>query len=44
MIGEVWVAWQWYPALGVIVTFVVGGLLSLRHSERAPVAPIVPQR
>lgn len=29
--GEVWVAWQWYPLLGVIVTFVVGGLLSLRH-------------
>jgi SSS family solute:Na+ symporter len=29
--GEVWVAWQWYPLLGVIVTCVVGGLLSLRH-------------
>lgn len=29
--GEVWVAWQWYPLLGVIVTFAVGGLLSLRH-------------
>lgn len=34
--GEVWVAWQWYPLMGVIVTFVVGGLLSLRH--RAPLA------
>lgn len=33
--GEVWVAWQWYPLLGVIVTFVVGGLLSLRR----PAAP-----
>src|SRR5699024_4715018 len=40
VVGEVWVAWQWYPALGVIVTFVVGGLLSLRHDEPAPVAPI----
>lgn len=29
--GEVWVAWQWYPLLGVIVTFAVGGLLSLTH-------------
>ncbi|WP_418276371.1 sodium:solute symporter [Isoptericola jiangsuensis] len=36
--GEVWVAWQWYPLLGVITTFVVGGLLSLRHPARpAPV-------
>lgn len=26
-----WVAWQWYPLLGVIVTFIVGGLLGLRH-------------
>lgn len=34
--GEVWVAWQWYPLLGVIVTFVIGGLLSLRHSRPAP--------
>ncbi|MDN5688600.1 MAG: sodium:solute symporter, partial [Brachybacterium sp.] len=42
VIGEVWVAWQWYPALGVIVTFVVGGLLSLRHKERAPVESIEP--
>ncbi|MGP5365350.1 sodium:solute symporter [Brachybacterium tyrofermentans] len=31
VVGEVWVAWQWYPLLGVIVTFAVGGLLSLRH-------------
>ncbi|NDK31572.1 sodium:solute symporter [Nesterenkonia haasae] len=30
--GEVWVAWQWYPLLGVLVTFAVGGTLSLRHS------------
>lgn len=29
--GEVWVAWQWYPLMGVLVTFLVGGLLSLRH-------------
>ncbi|GAA1984536.1 sodium:solute symporter [Isoptericola halotolerans] len=29
--GEIWLAWQWYPLLGVIVTFAVGGLLSLRH-------------
>ena len=40
VIGEVWVAWQWYPLLGVIVTFVVGGLLSLRHDGRAPVEPV----
>src|SRR5699024_1550289 len=36
--GEVWVAWQWYPLLGVIVTFAVGGLLSLRHPAADPVA------
>ena len=37
--GEVWVAWQWYPLLGVIVTFVVGGLLCLRHpAHQAPMA------
>ena len=24
-------AWQWYPLLGVIVTFAVGGVLSLRR-------------
>lgn len=35
--GVVWVAWQWYPLLGVIVTFLVGGLLSQRHSTTAPV-------
>lgn len=29
--GEIWVAWQWYPLLGVIVTLIVGGLLALRH-------------
>ncbi len=31
VIGEVWVAWQWYPLLGVLVTLAVGGALSLRH-------------
>jgi len=39
--GEVWVAWQWYPLLGVLVTFAVGGLLSLRHPSRpATVEPV----
>jgi solute:Na+ symporter, SSS family len=40
--GEVWVAWQWYPLLGVIVTFIVGGLLSLRHPAPAtkPAEPV----
>lgn len=33
--GEVWVAWQWYPALGVIIMVCVGGLLSLRHPRAA---------
>ena len=33
--GEVWVAWQWYPLLGVIVMVVLGGLLSLRHPKVA---------
>lgn len=28
---KVLVAWQWYPLVGVVVTLVVGGLLSLRH-------------
>ncbi|WP_278236675.1 sodium:solute symporter [Isoptericola sp. AK164] len=36
--GEVWVAWQWYPLLGVLVTFAVGGLLSLRHPAAAVAA------
>ena len=31
VVGEVWVTWQWYPLLGVLVTFVVGGVLSLRR-------------
>ena len=35
VVGEVWVAWQWYPLLGVIVTFVVGGALSLRRPVAA---------
>lgn len=30
------VAWQWYPLVGVIVTLVVAGLLSLRHRTPAP--------
>lgn len=34
---HVLVAWQWYPLVGVIVTLVVGGLLSLRHRTPAPV-------
>ncbi|GAB3745955.1 sodium:solute symporter [Nocardiopsis nanhaiensis] len=41
--GEIWVAWQWYPLMGVIVTFVIGGLLALRHpapteEEQTPAA------
>ncbi|MGO3066070.1 MAG: sodium:solute symporter family transporter, partial [Brevibacterium linens] len=39
--GEVWVAWQWYPLLGVIVTFIVGGLLSLRHKTKVVEEPIL---
>lgn len=35
---HVLVAWQWYPLVGVIVTLVVGGLLSMRHRTRAPLA------
>lgn len=34
--AEVWVAWQWYPLLGVLVTFAVGGLLSLRRPRPGP--------
>lgn len=37
--GEVWVAWQWYPLLGVVVTLAVGGILSLLHPT-APSAPV----
>lgn len=33
---KVLVAWQWYPLLGVIVTLVVGGLLSLRNTRVEP--------
>ena len=40
VVGEVWIAWQWYPLLGVLVTLAVGGLLSLRHSSPAEVEPI----
>ncbi|MCT1607779.1 sodium:solute symporter [Nesterenkonia massiliensis] len=36
--GEVWVAWQWYPLLGILVTFAVGGLLSLRNPSPASLA------
>lgn len=32
--AHVLVAWQWYPLVGVLVTLVVGGLLSLRHRTR----------
>lgn len=43
--GEIWVAWQWYPLLGVIVTFAVGGLLSLRHPTSQPSdQPASPER
>ncbi len=34
-VPQVLLAWQWYPLAGVIVTFVVGGLLSLRHPAPA---------
>ena len=37
--GEVWVAWQWYPLLGIIVTFIVGGLLGLRHKTKVVEEP-----
>lgn len=40
--GEVWVAWQWYPLLGVLVTFAVGGVLSLRHPKPSSLG--APQR
>ena len=33
VIGKVWVAWQWYPLLGVLVPLAVGGALSLRHRD-----------
>ncbi|MDN5894875.1 MAG: sodium:solute symporter [Nocardioides sp.] len=37
-VPHVVVAWQWYPLVGVIVTLVVGGLLSMRHgSDASPV-------
>ncbi len=32
-VPHVVVAWQWYPLVGVIVTLVVGGLLSMRHTD-----------
>src|SRR5699024_10533315 len=38
VVGEVWVAWQWYPLLGVLVPFAVGGLLSLRRPARPEAA------
>ncbi|MGW1676743.1 sodium:solute symporter [Saccharopolyspora sp. NPDC002376] len=34
--GEASLAFPWYTPLGVIVTLVVGGLLSLRHDRPAP--------
>jgi SSS family solute:Na+ symporter len=33
---KVALAYPWYPLLGVIVTLVVGGLLSLRHPAHTP--------
>jgi SSS family solute:Na+ symporter len=33
---KVALAFPWYPLLGVVITLVVGGLLSLRHSTPAP--------
>lgn len=36
-VPHVLLAWQWYPLAGVLVTLVVGGLLSLRHPS-APAA------
>lgn len=41
VVGEVRVAWPWYPLLGVIVTFVVGRVLSLRRAS-VPAEPSVP--
>ncbi|MFI0469453.1 MULTISPECIES: sodium:solute symporter [Saccharopolyspora] len=38
--GEAPLAFPWYTPLGVIVTLVVGGLLSLRHPRRAPEAAV----
>lgn len=35
LMGEVWVDSQWYPLLGVLVTFAVGGALSLRRPVAA---------
>ncbi|MCP3798013.1 sodium:solute symporter [Allokutzneria sp. A3M-2-11 16] len=35
---ELALAYPWYPPLGVLITLVVGGLLSLRHSTNAPEA------
>jgi len=35
-VPRVLLAWQWYPLAGVIVTLVVGGLLSLRRPVEAP--------
>ncbi|GAA1169907.1 sodium:solute symporter [Nesterenkonia xinjiangensis] len=40
VVGEVWVAWQWYPLLGVIVTLSVGGLLGLRHPAPSRAADV----
>lgn len=37
-VPQVIVAWQWYPLVGVVVTLVVGGLLSLRHAGDGPLA------
>lgn len=37
--GETAMAFPWYTPIGVIVTLVVGGLLSLRHPRTAPEEP-----
>jgi solute:Na+ symporter, SSS family len=33
--NSVGLAYPWFPALGVLITLVVGGLLSLRHRTQA---------
>lgn len=42
-VPHVIVAWQWYPLVGVIVTLVIGGLLSMRNGRDVPPtdAPVV---
>ena len=40
--NSVSLAYPWYPALGVAITLVVGGLLSLRHKTPAVHRPDEP--